>query len=430
MDCPTIRLSTQTSKLFDTLRKEALYVPGANVILKESVIICVQHLLETNILLFEALLIQGFRAENIFIKGKPYSTHEGTRAQLRKKGIFVFKENHSYLNCGDYAEKNTEEIINFWREILTTLKNKPNIRNLIVVDDGGKARELIPKRCLEKYNVLSIEQTQYGVNTLVENITPYISVATSKTKKEMESGAVAQTIIEKLKKNLKTNTLPNNWVYGVIGYGAIGAALTRQLIKNGLVTHVYDKQPVSLLSPAKNHQKIENCINESDIIFGCTGNDISKAFNFQPKIKKHRILVSCSSEEKEFLTLLRKEKKRKDFILEKVRIDSETNSPFTILNGGYPINFDLSATSVPLKDIRLTRALIYAAIIQATRILSNKDDIQTLKKPIALDNYFQTIITEILCDKVDLECLSIPSTYKYTTEHHPLRTLLNRELSV
>jgi hypothetical protein len=118
---------------------------------------------------------------------------------------------------------------------------------------------------------------------------------------------------------------------------------------------------------------LANC----DWIFGCSGRDISEASIEQLKITpKDKTLVSCSSEDKEFLSLLRFIETQKPLIfepLETIVFQSERGGIIRLLRGGFPANFDNSGESVPANEIQLTRALVVGAVLQAIRFLIDED---------------------------------------------------------
>ena len=85
-----------------------------------------------------------------------------------------------------------------------------------------------------------------------------------------------------------------------------------------------------------------------------------------------KILISCSSKDKEFLTLLKHiqttNKKAVD-PLKDIIFKNGYNKPLLLYRGGTPANFDNSPESVPANDIQVVRGLKAMAIIQAYKML-------------------------------------------------------------
>jgi hypothetical protein len=114
---------------------------------------------------------------------------------------------------------------------------------------------------------------------------------------------------------------------------------------------------------------LEELFEKSDCIFGCTGESLLDGCTWWRNLVGKRTLISCSSGDREFQTVLR------------VLNDSATRgrnkladswisvgrSKFLVIRGGFPVNFDGSPESVSGIDIQLTRALLLAGVIQAAR---------------------------------------------------------------
>ncbi len=108
-------------------------------------------------------------------------------------------------------------------------------------------------------------------------------------------------------------------------------------------------------------------INNSDILIGATGQDIS-SITWLENIYKNITLISVSSGDIEFKTLI---KNCKSYLehevsspLDTLSIRTKNNSKITILRGGMVANFTGSHESGPSLGIQLTRGLIFSSIIQ------------------------------------------------------------------
>lgn len=162
--------------------------------------------------------------------------------------------------------------------------------------------------------------------------------------------------------------------YGIVGYGALGSILSKKIapIADELIFYDTDSK---IKSRIKNMTKnILDLFQKTDILFGCTGNDITKLiFNKMLSFENNKILISCSSGDYEFNTLLHKLDSKlyeKELTMD---IEYRYNTfKLYILNGGFPINFNRQYEVEPLEHIQLTRTLLFIGIIQALFMGSKK----------------------------------------------------------
>jgi len=150
-------------------------------------------------------------------------------------------------------------------------------------------------------------------------------------------------------------------------YGAIGKAVTSALESQGKRVVIYDKN-----QSTDSSDSLEHIIERADYIFGCTGADItSNIVHSILQARSQKVFLSCSSEDKEFLSLLQEITKKKrfhqDIIFDDISYTTDAGGAITIVKGGFPVNFDDSGESVPSQDIQLTRALVIAGIIDAIK---------------------------------------------------------------
>ena len=101
------------------------------------------------------------------------------------------------------------------------------------------------------------------------------------------------------------------------------------------------------------------------MIIGATGTDFTKGVVFDNLIGQ-KYLASASSSDIEFYSILNRN--RFENLYEDFDISINTNSTFTVLNGGYPINFNRTVEVEKPQNISLTRCLLYAGFTQALRL--------------------------------------------------------------
>jgi hypothetical protein len=87
--------------------------------------------------------------------------------------------------------------------------------------------------------------------------------------------------------------------------------------------------------------------------------------------KRDHTLISCSSRAVEFQSLLTdKETDPLEEFYSTAYCRSEEGSTQVVLNGGFPINFDRKTERERPEDITLTRAIVFAAVLQAVTLPS------------------------------------------------------------
>jgi len=344
--------------------------------LEEVIFVLVQHKLETTVTLIDALLALGARPENIILSGKCYSTSPVIADQLKKRKINVMEDSKPE-EIGQYDKYNRRGLVKMWEIVANYLKNK-NADQVIVMDEGGRCLETMPEFIRFEYKVAAIEQTRAGLYSDAVNVDqlvfPLVEVASCAVKKILEPPLIAIAILNRLKNLLlKLNPDPKTTFFGVVGNGAIGNAVCKYLLSSGYKVLCYDENESAFKDISdKNFYRVEtiaSVIANSNIILGCTGKDITEGLDILSIVKKNKVFVSCTSEDKEFRDLLLKIGQNNNYIGEEVLSDitylSKNKSKITILQGGFPFNFDRNPWNVPAEDIEVTQGLLLGACIQA-----------------------------------------------------------------
>ncbi len=374
----------------DTIRLPVLdsLLNRANVsetqkILKKTIIYYVHHPLQTSINVIDSLVSLGVSYENIFILGKKYSECDEVVDSLIARGVH-YQPCSKQTRIGQFATSFIRDINWLWFRLTQNLSS--SIENILILDHGGHAVHYMPVELLERHRVIGIEKTSAGFFELNRRGTPpfpMIDVANCFAKKHLESPLIAKTIVNKLFALLPKPK--NNFYYGVVGLGAIGAAIIEQLIEQGQNLFVFDLNS-ELMKLYQNDPRIEcakdtnQLIEKCDWIFGCSGRDITEAYIDQLDLtKRDKTFISCSSEDKEFLSLLRHIDKQTPIEfnpLDTIKYHSEQGAVIRLLRGGFPINFDGTGESVPANEIQLTRSLVIGAVLQAIRFLGQYANIE------------------------------------------------------
>lgn len=266
---------------------------------------------------------------------------------------------------------------------------------LLVVDDGGALIDAVGQAVLDgkiQQAVLAVEQTTHGLFAVQRFMKlpaarqrgfACVSVARSEAKLRLESKLIARSVAATTDYWLKLFGRPLRNV-GIIGFGAVGAQLARELSSRDIEVRIYDKNP-NKLAVADTVDGFEvawtlpELLRRSEIIVGASGGT-SIDFESTQHLQDNAILVSASSGDLEFSGLARWSLRLQPVLpraaglapydlahglLEATPADPLDNRTIHVVNRGFPVNFDGSPDPIPASEIQLTRALILGAVLQA-----------------------------------------------------------------
>jgi hypothetical protein len=357
--------------------------------------VCVQHILPTTLSLFDALFRLGTKPGNIYLLGKNYSTHYASKQLITHLGIRV-QNNSVHVQSGYFSEIFSKDIKNFWDYISIDLTKK-RVNAIIILDEGGHCLASTPENIVRQYAIVGIEQTVAGLlNPKVPNLQyPLIDVATSAAKKWLEPPIISKAIIRKFQYHLQIRK--SKLSCGVAGFGSIGKALANELSIMGHAVTVYDIMNKNRTVDNRFQwcRSFDELISVSDYIFGCSGMDVTKEFDINSLPMGNKYLTSCSSEDREFQSLLRfiqRNKSCESSPLDDIVYENKNRLSITICRGGFPINFDNSSETEPPMGIQLTRGLILGAIIQALSMLNQSK--RNYHAKVSLDMKLQRFIAK------------------------------------
>jgi|GEM_PF-1600716 len=340
--------------------------------LSRTVFIGVQHILETTVTLFDALIALGVLPSNMYFSGKCYSTAPAIEAAVRARGIHLMPSNKPE-KPGEYESYCQAGIAKMWEYCLNDIESKP-VDRLIILDEGGRCLENMPGSVALDYRIAAIEQTRGGLYSETAHMLPFplIEVATCAVKKHLEPPLIAIAVIQGIKNSLSQLNLTKHMTFGVIGNGVIGNAVCRYLISLGYRVCVFDESDAAFGGIISHHLfRMENMFEVmtiADIVIGCTGKDITLGIDIPSIIKKDKIFISCTSEDKEFRSLLK-------FIstqgigyfdsLSDITCLTRNGRKILIVQGGFPVNFNRKPCNVPADKIEVTQGLLLGSCLQA-----------------------------------------------------------------
>jgi S-adenosylhomocysteine hydrolase len=315
--------------------------------LREVILIACQHLLGTTVDLFDSLIEKGLKPENVYIIGKCYSTDRRVVDVLRARGMFVSPDSESFNSSISFDEQFQSYIDFFIRNIKIDFAQ---CEKIIVLDDGGHLLLYLNDFLKNSNKIVGIEQTSSGYNRLhkIDLKFPVINVARSQVKLEVESPIIAQALFNKLESYIQLSKVGKTDIL-VVGLGYIGSFLLKLLKETYLVTGI-------------DSIELHTDISKYNFIIGATGECIIHPGDFS-RLNKKVFLASVSSSDREFsASYLRTLAPQSTDCHKDVVVNG-----ITLLNGGFPINFDQSESECGLAPdkIQLTRALLFAGVCQS-----------------------------------------------------------------
>lgn len=346
---------------------------GKSSILNKTAVFYVHHPLKTSIHVIDALMQLGAKPQHLFILGKRYSECDSVVAALVQKGVY-YQPCSMQTGVGHYSYSFIRDINWLWAKVIERLDAQ--VEQILIMDHGGHAITYLPLMLLEHYKIIGIEKTTAGfINSAKHGLPPIpvIDVANSAAKRFLESPLIAEAVVNKIEAYLPPNK--SDFVFGVVGLGSIGKAVVNRLQQLGcrLVVHDIDSASQHYIEQKKNiifTQEMSALIGCADYIFGCSGRDISEGYFEHFRLSpKNKTLISCSSEDKEYLSLLQKINQHAPTLfdpLDDLEFKTDFGASISIIRGGFPVNFDHTGESVPAQDIQLTRSLVLAAVLQAS----------------------------------------------------------------
>lgn len=347
--------------------------------LANTTVVYVHHALASSLSLLKAKIQLGLQPKNIFVLNKHYSECRSVVLDIKNLNV-NYQPCSEQVSLGRFSHSFAYDISLLWHKVLST---KQETDNLIIMDHGGYALNYIPLEILKMYNVIGIEKTTGGfLNGNLEGLPfPIIDIATCAAKKILESPLIAEAVVAKLMPLIPIKQ--NHLTCGVIGYGAIGKAIAKKLTSMGHRVITHDKNSCEPEKKQENEliviDNLTAAIGFSDYIFGCTGRDIASSIDLFRLCPKDKVLISCSSEDKEFLSLIQYIQRKQPIThvnpLSDIIWKNDVGANIRIVRGGFPVNFDGSNESVPNKDIQLTRALVLAGALQAVEFFKKNNNL-------------------------------------------------------
>ena len=389
--------------VLNALREKAQFLPIIN--LKKAALVSIQHNLESTPSLYQQLIKLGLPANNIYASGKWYSDNVQVIERIKKMGIHYI-DSPAPSNITQYRDCNRRKMEKIWLTCHDDIKKK-QIDTLLVLDEGGRLLESMPYELRLTCKTAGIEQTKAGLFNTNSHFVPFpiINIADSFAKRDLESPLIADAIWQHIHTLIHTDSnLKSATVFGVIGNGAIGSNVVKNLLAQGHFVLIYDEKEsafnIGTFKRLFRMSSIQGVILNSEVILGCTGKDITQHLDIK-SIAMNKTFISCTSEDKEFFSLLKFIASESNQIyppFSDINYKLGGNVSIKIIRGGFPVNFDKSPISVPTQDIQLTRGLLFGGILQALTVVKKPmGNGWAINHPVlfSLDPHIQKFVVDI-----------------------------------
>lgn len=374
-------------QLLDSYKPSAI---SQTILSSSTLLVGVQHLLETTGSLIEKLISFGLQPSNIYLSGKSYSTNTSVYTKLLNKGLHLTPDSCDSSN--DFSTKICSQINIMWASVVKRLSQDPTIKNIIILDDGGRCLELMPSKLDSNLTIKVVEQTSSGIERIKKLNTNInvISVASAKAKLNHESPLIAQKAVDILHEKGSLNFRENKNIL-VVGIGSIGSSVI-ECLQNYDNYHLMKIDLKDYKLHSSYIESLNKLVDLADIVIGCTGRDISKDFMLN-KLCGKKVFVSLSSEDIEFYSVIqaysnlwvKDPNKSRDLYFQTSKLKLK------LLNQGYPLNFENKKHSIDPELISLTRSLLLAGIFQAAESISRREPNSGMFIP--LDTLVQSELT-------------------------------------
>jgi hypothetical protein len=323
--------------------------------LSDVAIVACQHILGTQLRLFDELVLHGLAPQNLFLIGKVYSTNEEVFREFIRRGVNISPHGQTYDSHVSFDEQFTASIAKFLDDIqLDLYRSRP--KRIIVLDVGGQLLSAwVSTMASQPVPVVGIEQTSSGFHFMEDWSRRHATVDVARSAaKTLEARFIADLACNRIDEYVARAGLTAPAIL-VIGQGAIGNCLKGKLREKYRVSG-FDRLPEKsdLQGDLRNH------FGGIDLVVGATGGTAFRALDCIRAVKAYHF-ISLSSSDREFSAVdLRRYHPRTS----NPHVDISVGSVH-IVNGGFPINFDGSNTSLPPERAQLVVSLILAAIYQA-----------------------------------------------------------------
>ena len=390
-----------TEQLAARVERAAVRSPIARIA-QSTIVVAIQHGLIQTPDLFRHLINCGVPPDQIFWSDKFYSSAADPHRPAGTTTSWLMEQTEAKLgiHCcpfqcappgwfADVFPMHVEQ--NVWQPVRKFLDTSGRrIEQILILDDGGDALTTVPGDLLRRpIRIAGVEQTQHGLNKLLgHNLKfPIVEVASCALKKQIENRVVIESVISNLLRfPVVTDLLKNpDTVVGLLGYGALGAALLPRIAQSGVkCILVYDPAWQNKPTPKDLGTRVMfmgdiKGLAQASLFIGTTGSDVFKShprFLFRSR-HQLRDFVSCSSGDIEFASLLRELTQPSGHCTLKFRpcqlAADGTFGSARFVYRGFPVNFaQRRCESANNEEIIMTEAALLMGCLQALEMTTGR----------------------------------------------------------
>jgi S-adenosylhomocysteine hydrolase len=328
----------------------------------ETLLVGNQHLLPSSGALVNSLLSLGVPPANLIFTGKVYSCRSDVVTWLKNNKVHVISPTAGSFLPGTLVARHMSDLAKFWHYVEDVARSV-KVKRIVLLDDGGYGLLSMPAALASKCSVTVVEQTMSGLKNGEANARlRRINLAASAAKVRLESPFIADAISRAMAMDIPGREAP----IGIVGMGNVGKALGTCFESMGHKVFFFDtKRDCRPVNERVNRLgSLKELCEKCSIVVGCTGEDIFGDADWIGSIGKVVTLISASSQDIEFRTLLK--------MAPRVSIQpgadvtvSVGNAVYRVLFSGFPINFSGTSEIEQPRDIQLTRALLLGSVLQA-----------------------------------------------------------------
>ncbi len=274
---------------------------------KDSKVLVLQHLYASTQSILDAVVVCGAKPSDITVMGKPYSGSMRVAASMVEKGFNLVVPSLHQSEFSDH-EGHMDALVA--QQVERILKEASPDEKLLVLDDGGHVAKVVHERFpQEARRFRFVEQTQRGATAVKEVAahvpgglkSPVVNVAESRAKNDHESPSIGysvwketKTILDKIE--AQGVSVPKSAT--VLGFGAVGSQVARELKDAGYDVHVYDPDPNRMAQATAQgftaHTEKAQALGHGNVLVSATGRT-AVSLDEVRNLPKQAVLVNAAS---------------------------------------------------------------------------------------------------------------------------------------
>ncbi len=274
---------------------------------KDTKILVLQHLYASTQSILDAAVACGAKAADITVMGKPYSGSMKVAGSMVDKGYQLVVPSLHQSEFSDH-EGHMDAIVT--EQVTRLLAESGPEQKILVLDDGGHTAKIVHEHFgAHAHRFAFVEQTQRGA-TAVKDVaarvtgglkSPVVNVAESRAKKDHESPSIGYSVWKETKAildKLETQGAAVPKSATVLGYGAVGSQVAKELRDAGYAVHVFDPDPARMQKAVADgctaHADKGDALGHGNVLVSATGRT-AVTLDDVKKLPKQAVLINAAS---------------------------------------------------------------------------------------------------------------------------------------